>query len=76
MSKCCQIERNDPCPCGTGRKYKKCNVEKCASPSMRKFKATVIKGTNTSSIFQQVQTASHASTGLSVDDLAKKIRGI
>lgn len=74
MSKCCQIERNDPCPCGTGRKYKKCNVEKCASPSMRKIKASVLSGAS-SGFFKQIQNAAKAVTSFSVTDLAKKIRG-
>lgn len=73
MSKCCQIERNDPCPCGTGRKYKKCNVQACASPSLRKIKATVLRGAT--NLFDSVKGMATASTGLSTSDLAKKIKG-
>ncbi len=28
-----KIGRNDPCPCGSGKKYKKCCVDKAAPPS-------------------------------------------
>ena len=24
-----KIGRNDPCPCGSGKKYKKCCIDKC-----------------------------------------------
>jgi hypothetical protein len=33
--------RNDPCPCGSGRKYKKCCYRKDSEP--RKIKASVMK---------------------------------
>ncbi|MES2122964.1 MAG: SEC-C metal-binding domain-containing protein [Chlamydiota bacterium] len=34
-----KVGRNDPCPCGSGKKYKKCCEEKL---SRRKFHAEVI----------------------------------
>lgn len=35
------VSRNDPCPCGSGKKYKNC----CAiKPASRGFKAEVITG--------------------------------
>lgn len=35
-----KVGRNDPCPCGSGKKYKKCCEEKLGPK--RKFEATVI----------------------------------
>lgn len=32
-----KINRNDPCPCGSGKKYKNCCLTKSSSP--KKFKA-------------------------------------
>lgn len=34
--------RNDPCPCGSGKKYKQCCWNKRLPLGKRKFKATVI----------------------------------
>ncbi|MCH9608760.1 MAG: hypothetical protein S4CHLAM45_06700 [Chlamydiales bacterium] len=53
--------RNDPCPCGSGKKYKNCCLKKdqagtkTYTPSgKRKFKAKVIDtGAKTSSLFSQ-----------------------
>lgn len=75
MSGSCQrheIERNDPCPCGSGRKYKKCNVQKCASPSMRKFKATVLSS-KSDQLFSKINAPS-ANAELSTENLAQRIR--
>jgi hypothetical protein len=54
-----KIGRNDPCPCGSGKKYKNCHYGKeikktYTSSGKRKFKATVIKMTDEKSreIFQ------------------------
>jgi hypothetical protein len=68
-----EIERNDPCPCGTGRKYKKCNIQKCGSPSLRKFKAKVLSGGNSPFFSRPIHQAETA-LGLSTQDLAKRIR--
>jgi len=35
-----KVGRNDPCPCGSGKKYKKCCEQKLGGK--RKFEATVI----------------------------------
>lgn len=37
-----KVGRNDPCPCGSGKKYKKC-CEMRLGPK-RKFQATVLSG--------------------------------
>lgn len=70
-----EIGRNDPCPCGSGHKFKKCNVQKCSSPSLRKFKATVIPGAT--SLFNKALPSKEvvsSSSGLTTVDLAKRIR--
>jgi hypothetical protein len=48
-----KVGRNDPCPCGSGLKYKKC----CALKSpMQKYKAEVISGHSAiSNLFGRVQ---------------------
>lgn len=38
--------RNDPCPCGSGKKYKQCCWNKRLPLSKRKFKATLISSGN------------------------------
>ncbi len=38
MSK--EIGRNDPCPCGSGKKYKKC----CGKPGIGTREISVVKG--------------------------------
>lgn len=35
-----EVGRNDPCPCGSGKKYKKC----CLKNKKQKFSAKVIQG--------------------------------
>jgi uncharacterized protein len=37
-----KVGRNEPCPCGSGKKYKQCCWNKRLPLSKRKFKATVI----------------------------------
>ncbi|NGX37909.1 MAG: hypothetical protein K1000chlam2_01077 [Chlamydiae bacterium] len=37
-----KVSRNDPCPCGSGKKYKKC-CENRLGPK-RKFQASVLSG--------------------------------
>ena len=51
-----KVGRNDPCPCGSGLKYKKC----CALKSpMQKHKAEVITGHSPlSSLFNRVHVMS------------------
>jgi len=54
-----KIGRNDPCPCGSGKKYKQCclgkETKKTYTPSgKRKFKAKVLNPANVSQeIFSQ-----------------------
>ena len=35
-----KVGRNDPCPCGSGKKYKKC----CEAKQRKKFEATLLSG--------------------------------
>lgn len=37
-----KVGRNDPCSCGSGKKYKQCCIKKPSSGLGRKFKATVL----------------------------------
>ncbi len=37
-----KVGRNDPCPCGSGKKYKQCCWNKRLPLGKRKFKATII----------------------------------
>ncbi len=37
-----KIGRNDPCPCGSGKKYKACCLTKSVGGKPLKFKATLI----------------------------------
>lgn len=37
-----KVGRNDPCPCGSGKKYKQCCWNKRLPLGKRKFKASVI----------------------------------
>jgi hypothetical protein len=32
-----KIKRNDPCPCGSGKKYKKCCMDKATTTKMIDF---------------------------------------
>ncbi len=48
-----KVGRNDPCPCGSGKKYKKCCEEKVKH---KKFEATVL-----SHAPEQVQSATEVS---------------
>jgi len=48
-----QVGRNDPCPCGSGKKYKKC----CAKHSMGRHTAQVISSSNTQSLLGRISAA-------------------
>lgn len=49
------VGRNDPCPCGSGKKFKKCcGVQK----KMNMRSATVITGSKTSSLLERIGTSS------------------
>ncbi|MGA8165315.1 MAG: SEC-C metal-binding domain-containing protein [Waddliaceae bacterium] len=37
-----KVGRNDPCPCGSGKKYKQCCWKKRFPLGKRKFKVTVV----------------------------------
>ncbi len=58
-----KVGRNDPCPCGSGKKYKNCHMildqeaKKTYTPTgKRKFKAKLLSGTSAASqtVFQGV----------------------
>lgn len=37
-----KVGRNDPCPCGSGKKYKSCCAQQERPGIKRKFKATIL----------------------------------
>lgn len=37
-----KVGRNDPCPCGSGKKYKACCMLKAHPTAKKKFSATVV----------------------------------
>lgn len=39
-----KIGRNDPCPCGSGKKYKQCCLKNSSAGRPLKFKAKVLSG--------------------------------
>ncbi len=45
--------RNDPCPCGSGKKYKQCCLLKDQKPAKRKFKAKVLSQPNPAEAMQR-----------------------
>lgn len=50
-----KVGRNDPCPCGSGKKYKNCCSIKSKPASKRGFKASVIKTGNIPTPFPMIQ---------------------
>lgn len=48
-----EVGRNDPCPCGSGKKYKKCCGLK---EGMAKHSATVL-GSSTGKLFERISRA-------------------
>ena len=53
-----KVGRNDPCPCGSGKKYKQCCMKKNQPAGRRRFKATVLsaKGTTEKSEADKTET--------------------
>jgi len=49
-----KIGRNDPCPCGSGLKYKKCHYNKVFTHQSKKFRILVKKNDLTYKVFQIV----------------------
>ncbi len=45
-----KVGRNDPCPCGSGKKFKKCCEEKV---TRKKFDATIISSGNQTPILNK-----------------------
>lgn len=61
------IGRNDPCPCGSGKKYKKC----CGQSGMGKHTATVISGGKTpSSLLGRISEAGASVQAAKKEDTA------
>ncbi len=60
MTKQEKIGRNDPCPCGSGKKYKKCCEEK---DKYKKFDAKVLSSSSATSVagalFQSTQSVTN-----------------
>lgn len=50
-----QVGRNDPCPCGSGKKYKKC----CGLPGMKKHTVSVIKEGAQERLLEKIHQISH-----------------
>jgi len=38
-----KTKRNDPCPCGSGKKYKQCCISKSRPKTLKTIKASVIQ---------------------------------
>ena len=47
-----KVGRNDPCPCGSGKKYKKCCEKKANMPFFQKKEIKHIQAKGVSSVFQ------------------------
>ncbi|MFA5249888.1 MAG: SEC-C metal-binding domain-containing protein [Parachlamydiales bacterium] len=47
-----KVGRNDPCPCGSGKKYKKCCEEKDKTPSFQKKEFKVLSNKGVGALFQ------------------------
>ncbi|MBS0624199.1 MAG: SEC-C domain-containing protein [Verrucomicrobia bacterium] len=75
-----KVGRNDPCPCGSGKKYKNCCMNKeeaskkvYTSTGKRKFKAKVIDSNlGSQEIFSQA--AGNVPTANGSSDVFKKLR--
>lgn len=59
--------RNDPCPCGSGKKYKSCCMTRPAGTLKKKFKATLLSQPKQIDLMQRTYGASIAA--VSKDDV-------
>lgn len=49
-----KVGRNDPCPCGSGKKYKNCCLAKLKTPSgKKKFSAKVLTSPKTINLIER-----------------------
>ena len=55
--------RNDPCPCGSGKKYKQCCLLKSASKKGKKLTAKWINAPSGPNLMERTFGSSIASTG-------------
>lgn len=74
-----KVKRNDPCPCGSGRKYKQCCMQKeqagvktYTNDGKRKFKAKVLSSSSTVSQFFSSKASYEKET--EQEDPLKKMR--
>lgn len=56
-----KVGRNDPCPCGSGKKYKKCCEKKSA---MQKRETKVLTGSAIGNLFQSSVASPSAASSL------------
>lgn len=62
-----KVGRNDPCPCGSGKKYKQCCMQKSAGGSSllkKKFTAKVISAGGEHKAEQQARAAAQVEVNL------------
>lgn len=50
-----KVGRNDPCPCGSGKKYKACCMKAPAATGKKPFKAKVIGNTGQKTSFDLME---------------------
>lgn len=66
-----KVGRNDPCPCGSGKKYKSCCLQKqqqkSSSLGKRKFTAKVLSGGGINKVSQQMGIEQGQTTKVVVD---------
>ena len=63
-----KVGRNDPCPCGSGKKYKKCCEKKANVPFFQKKEIKHIQAKGVSSVFQNALSSQKAEEPKSVKE--------
>jgi uncharacterized protein len=64
-----KVGRNDPCPCGSGKKYKSCCLGKSSSGKKHKLKATWINAPQGPNLMERAFGDAIASTGKTFNSL-------
>lgn len=68
-----KISRNDPCPCGSGKKYKKCCIDKILSfPKVDDFKGEELK--NAGQFLEMIKNEFEMGEYNSLDEMNEKLR--
>lgn len=67
-----KIGRNDPCPCGSGKKYKQCCLNKKAPATKRKLTAKWVNAPQGPNLMDRTFGNSVASAGKEFTPLHKK----